>query len=296
MKKILLSFSALAAMLATTATFSACSSDDEQQSSATLSLNAVKGDYGFGTRSISYVDASDVTKGINTTWATSDKVAVYKSGWSSKIGDLSPIAEKTEGNKTKLDGNVASDGLNIGDRTELIMPRTTWSYTDQDGTIGTISSKFDYAIASAQVTFIDQNKKIYASDAIFKTQQAIVRYIFNYGSDNSKKFTSLTIVAESGKLVKTRSLDGSSVEYGGLEVKPSNATNIFDVALRNDNTDPDKYTLTVKDEQGKIYSSTSTKPHSYAWGKFIIHEVNVAFVDDTHTERDTYQYQGTEEW
>ena len=295
MKRLLLSFSVLAAMLATTATFSACSSDDEQQS-ATLALNAVKGDYGFGTRAISYVNASDVTKGIKTTWAPTDKVAVYKSGWSSKIGDLSPIADKTDGNKTKLDGNVASDGLNIGDRTELIMPRTTWSYTDQDGTIETISSTFDYAIASAQVTFIDKDKKIYASDAMFKTQQAIVRYIFNYGVDNSKKFTSLTIVAESGKLVKSRSLDGSSVEYGGLEIKPCNATNIFDVALRNDNTDADKYTLTVKDEEGKIYSSTSTKPHSYAWGKFIIHEVNVAFVDDTHTERDTYQYQGTEEW
>lgn len=294
MKKILLSISALATMLATTATFSACSSDDEQQS-ATLALNAVKGDYGFGTRSISYVDPNNVTKGINTTWATSDKVAVYKSGWSSKIGDLSPMDGKTDGNKTKLDGNVASDGLNIGDRTELIMPRTTWSYTDQDGTIETISSTFDYAIASAQVTFIDQNKKIYASDAIFKTQQAIVRYIIKYGSE-TKKFTSLTIVAQSGKLVKSRTLDGSSVEYGGLEIKPSSATNIFDVALRNDNTDADKYTLTVKDEEGKIYSSTSTQSHSYAWGKFIIHEVNVAFVDDTHTERDTYQYQGTETW
>lgn len=294
MKKILLSISALATMLATTATFSACSSDDEQQS-ATLALNAVKGDYGFGTRSISYVDPNNVAKGINTTWATSDKVAVYKSGWSSKIGDLSPMDGKTDGNKTKLDGNVASDGLNIGDRTELIMPRTTWSYTDQDGTIETISSTFDYAIASAQVTFIDQNKKIYASDAIFKTQQAIVRYIIKYGSE-TKKFTSLTIVAQSGKLVKSRTLDGSSVEYGGLEIKPSSATNIFDVALRNDNTDADKYTLTVKDEEGKIYSSTSTQSHSYAWGKFIIHEVNVAFVDDTHTERDTYQYQGTETW
>ena len=293
MKKFLLSFSALAAMLATTATFSACSSDDEQQS-ATLALNAVKGDYGFGTRAISYVDASDVTKGITTTWKTTDKVAVYKEGWAAKIGDLTPISDSQD-NTTKLDGNVSSSGMNIGDRTELIMPRTTWSYADQDGTIETISSTFDYAIASAQVTFIDQNKKIYASDAMFKTQQAIVRYIIKYGSE-TKKFTSLTIVAESGKLVKSRSLDGSSVEYGGLEIKPSSATNIFDVALRNDNTAADKYTLTVKDEEGKIYSSTSTQSHSYAWGKFIIHEVNVAFVDDTHTERDTYQYQGTETW
>ena len=297
MKKNLLCFSTMAAMLAMATTFCACSSDDEQSATASLTLNASKGEYGSGTRSISYVD-NDPTKGITTTWDASDKVAVYKSGWTSKIGDLSPMADKTEGNKTKLDGNVSSDGLNIGDRTELIMPRTTWSYTDQDGTIGTISSKYDYAIASAQVTFIDQKKKIYASDAVFKTQQAIVRYNIKYAG-SPLDVSSMTIVAESGKLVKSRSLDGSSVEYGGLEIKPSSPTSVFDVAIRNDNTGGDKYTLTVKvttTDGDKIYSSTSTKAHTYAWGKFIIHNVDVNFVDDTHTERDTYQYQGTEDW
>ena len=272
----------------------ACSSDDEQQYTASLTLNVSKANYDYGTRSIAYVDPNDPTKGINTTWATTDKVAVYNSGWANKIGDLSPMADKTDGNKTKLDGNVSSEGLNIGDRTELIMPRTTWSYADQDGTIATISSKYDYAIASAQVTFIDQNKKIYASDALFKTQQAIVRYIIKNGND-ALNVSSMTIVAESGKLVKSRSLDGSSVEYGGLEIKPSSATNVLDVAIRNDNTEADKYTLTVKADD-KIYSSTSKNAHTYTWGKFIIHEVDVNYVDDTHTERDTYQYQGTEEW
>ena len=105
----------------------------------------------------------------------------------------------------------------------------------------------------------------------------------------------MTIVAESGKLVKSRSLDGLTVEYGGLEIKPTSATNVLDVAIRNDNTGADTYTLTVKADD-KLYSSTSSKPHTYAWGKFIIHEVDVNFVDDTHTERDTYQYQGTEVW
>lgn len=273
----------------------ACSSDDEEQGSkATLSLTATKNNYGFGTRAISYVNPSDPTKGINTTWSTSDKVAVYSSGWGGKIGDLSPMEGKTEGNKTKLDGNVSPDGLKIGDRTELIFPRTTWSYADQDGTLATISSKYDYAIASALVTFIDQNKKIYASDALFKTQQAIVRYIIKNGNSNLN-VTSMTIVAESGKLVKSRSLDGLTVEYGGLEIKPTSATNVLDVAIRNDNTGADTYTLTVKADD-KLYSSTSSKPHTYAWGKFIIHEVDVNFVDDTHTERDTYKYQGTEVW
>ena len=273
----------------------ACSSDDEEQGSkATLSLTATKNNYGFGPRAISYVNPSDPTKGITKTWATTDKVAVYSSGWAGKIGDLSPMEGKTEGNKTKLDGNVSPDNLKIGERTELIFPRTTWSYADQDGTLATISSKYDYAIASAQVTFIDQNNKIYASDAKFVTQQAIVRYIITEGS-RPLNVNSMTIVAASGKLVKSRTLDGTSVEYGGLEIKPASATNVLDVAIRNDFKEGDKYTLTVK-EGDKIYSSTSKNAHTYAWGKFIIHEVDVTFVDDTHTERDTYQYQGIEEW
>lgn len=272
----------------------ACSSDDEQKSTATLTLAATKKNYDSGTRAISYVNPSDPTKGITTTWATTDKVAVYSSGWAGKIGDLSPMDGKTEGNKTKLDGNVSPDNLKIGERTELIFPRTTWSYADQDGTLATISSKYDYAIASAQVTFIDQNNKIYASDAMFVTQQAIVRYIITDGG-SPLNVNSMTIVAASGKLVKSRTLDGTSVEYGGLEIKPASATNVLDVAIRNDFKEGDKYTLTVK-AGDKIYSSTSKNAHTYAWGKFIIHEVDVNFVDDTHTERDTYQYQGIEEW
>lgn len=273
----------------------ACSSDDEQKSTATLTLAVTKKNYDSGTRAISYVNPSDPTKGITTTWATTDKVAVYSSGWAGKIGDLSPMEGKTEGNKTKLDGNVSPDNLTIGERTELIFPRTTWSYADQDGTLATISSKYDYAIASAQVTFIDQNNKIYASDALFKTQQAIVRYIIKQGG-TELPVVSMTIVAANGKLVKSRSLDGTSVEYGGLEIKPASATNVLDVAIRNDNEEADTYTLTVKTSDNKIYSSTSPNKHTYAWGKFIIHEVDVTFVDDTHTERDTYQYQGIETW
>lgn len=268
----------------------ACSSDDEQNSTATLTLTAVKGNYNGSTRALSY----DATKGIVTTWATTDKVAIYNSGWASKIGDLSPMAD-SQNHITKLDGNVSSAGLKIGDRTELIMPRTTWSYDGQDGTLATISSTYDYAIASAQVTFIDQNKKLFASDALFKTQQAIVRYIIKQGG-TELPVVSMTIVAASGKLVKSRSLDGTSVEYGGIEVTPASATNVLDVAIRNDNEEADTYTLTVKTSDNKIYSSTSPNKHTYAWGKFIIHEVDVTFVDDTHTERDTYQYQGIEEW
>ena len=286
MKKILLSFSALAAMLATTTTFSACSSDDEQQSSATLSLNAVKGEYGsLLTRAISL----DNDGKLKTYWKTTDKVAVYKEGWTSKIGDLAPIRD-SEDNTTKLDGNVSSSGMSVGDKMELIMPRISWDYTGQDGTLETISSTYDYAIANAQINFFDQNNKIYASDAIFKTQQAIVKFTLVDSSNQPLNVKSLAIVADGGKLLQSRDLDGSNAKYGGIEINVNTAKNVFYVAIRNEQQGADYYTLTVKSGDA-IYSSKSPHAQTYSYGSYITHTVMLTAVDNTHTERDSYQSQ-----
>ena len=286
MKKFLLSFSALAAMLATTTTFSACSSDDEQQSSATLSLNAVKGEYGsLLTRAISL----DNDGKLKTYWKTTDKVAVYKEGWTSKIGDLAPIRD-SEDNTTKLDGNVSSSGMSVGDKMELIMPRISWDYTGQDGTLETISSTYDYAIANAQINFFDQNNKIYASDAIFKTQQAIVKFTLVDSSNQPLNVKSLAIVADGGKLLQSRDLDGSNAKYGGIEINVNTAKNVFYVAIRNEQQGADYYTLTVKSDDA-IYSSKSPHAQTYSYGSYITHTVMLTAVDNTHTERDSYQSQ-----
>ena len=297
MKKILLSFSALIAMLATTATFSACSSDDEQQSTATMIINASKGEYRSGTRTISL----DGNKAIVTTWKTTDNVFVFKEGWTSQIGTLKPNADSNN-NITKLTGDISSNGLNVGDNLEFIMPRNTWDYTGQDGTIGTISSNYDYGIARVQVTFFDQNNKVYGTTAEFKTQQAIVKYKLYYMDDANKKelnATSLTIVSEQGKLVRSRSLDGKDVVYGGLEVTPASPTNVFYVALRNDYDQPEKFTLTAKvvnNNATTIYTSASTSAHQYPFTSYKSHEVVMSLYDDTYTERDTYQGKVEETW
>ena len=75
MKKILLSISAVTAMIAMTATFSACSSDDEQQPTTFhLSINASRGDYGgednSSTRAIALSNDKDK---IITSWITTDE-------------------------------------------------------------------------------------------------------------------------------------------------------------------------------------------------------------------------------
>jgi len=296
MKKILLSISALATMLATTATFSACSSDDEQQSStATLIINASKGDYGSGSGTRAIVLDNDA---IVTKWSKGDNVYAYKEGWSALIGTLNP-KENSSNNNTKLDGNIAKGNLKVGDNLEFITPRNTWDYSGQDGTIPTISSKYDYATARVQVTFFDQNDKVYGTTAKFATQQAIVKYNLYYMDGQTQRplnATSLSIVAESGKLVKSRSLDGKDVVYGGLEITPTDATNVFYVALRNENADKDKYTLTAKVGDGTIYTSTSPNYHTYPYTSYYNHNVIMSVYDDTHTERDVYQSKVDETW
>ena len=294
MKKILFSISAVAAVIAMTATFSACSSDDEQSSTATLTVNASRGNYGDGTRAVS-IDSQ--TGGPVTNWKKSDKVVVYKAGWTEQIGNLSPMADSNN-NITKLDGSIKSTGLNVGDRMEFVMPRATWDYTGQDGTIETISSTYDYGIANVQITFFDASNKVYGSDAKFETQQAIIKYTLVDASNNPIKATSLTIVSEGGKIVKSRSLDGKTVDYGGLEITPKGNTNVYYVALRNDLGEKDKYTITAKVVNGStttIYTSTSSE-HKYELGDFIRHTIKMGVFDDTHTERDTYSDKGEVTW
>lgn len=291
MKKILSSIPAVVAMMTMTTVFTACSSDDEGPSSPTLTIAAARSDYNVSnTRAIT----ADGDK-IVTSWKTTDKVVVFKEGWTKEIGNLSPMAD-SQNNVTKLDGSIQSGDLNVGDKMEFIMPRSKWEYTGQDGTIETISSTYDYAIANVQITFFDQNNKVYGSDAYFKTQQAIVRYKLVDGSGNPLKAKSLTIVSEKGQLVKSRSLDGKTVEHGGLEITPKNAnTNVYYVAICDESGGADKYTITAKVDD-EVYTSTSTRAQEYKKGDYVRHTVTMSIFDDTHTERDVYEDKGDVTW
>jgi hypothetical protein len=296
MKKILLSISAVTAMIAMTATFSACSSDDEQSSTATLTINATRGDYGGGTRALSI----ETDGKIKTYWKTTDKVSVYKTGWEgSPLGVIKPITD-SDNNITKLDGDVQSNDVNVGDRLELIMPRTDWAYTGQDGTLTTIVSNFDYNIASATINYFGQNRKIFASNAFFEPQQAIVKYKLVRENGSPLKVKTLTIISQEGKIVQSRDLKGENIKYGGLQVTAGNVTDEFTVAIRNDKTDGDKYTLTAQiedgDEAGALYSSTSTNTQYYTWGYYITHTVTMSLYDNTYTQRTNYSSHLDVEW
>ena len=305
MKKILLSISAVVAMMALTATFSACSSDDDGQKSSTrgtLILDADKYNYvdseESGTRAISVT--GDVLK---TFWKTTDLVTIYKNNWQNKIGELHPKTD-TEGTdtptKTKLDGtNFITDGLKEGDALNLIYPRATWDYTGQDGTWQTISTMYDYATANVSVVYIDAsaNNKVYGTTALFgKAQQAIARFTLLDSNGTAFNTTELTITTAGNQLVKKCSLNGTATDKGGaLVIKLKETGNVFYVAIRNDNEGADQYTLTAKDNQGNVYSYTRSDV-TLGKGTFKKYKVTMRLQDDTYTQRDAYTDGGEEVW
>lgn len=295
----------MAAMIAMTATFSACSSDDEQQKEVTygtLILDGVKSNYAdseeIGTRAISVT--GDV---LRTFWKTTDLVTVYKNNWQNKIGELHPKSDTDETStptKTKLDGtNFITDGLKEGDALNLIYPRATWDYTGQDGTSDAISTKYDYATADVSVVYIDANanNKVYGTTALFgKAQQAIARFTLLDNGGTAFNTTELTITTAGNQLVKKCSLNGTATDKGGaLVIKPSAATNVFYVAIRNDNEGADQYTLTAKGSDGKVYSYTRSDV-TLNKGTFKKYKVKMKLQDDTYTERDAYLDGGEEIW
>lgn len=307
MKKILLSFSALAAMLATIATFSACSSDDEQQEPTTrslLTLNADKSNYfdagESGTRALSLSDDKNT---ITTSWVATEVVTVYKDNWKTKIGELNPKPDKVPASsspqRTKLEGFITYNNLKAGDALNLIFPRPDWSYTGQKGTIEDISSNFDYITTTISVVYIDptnQDNPVYSTTALFgKAHQSIVRFTLLKPDGGDLEVQELSITTAGNQLVKKCSLDGTATDKGGaLVITSTTATNVFYVAIRNDNEGADEYTLTVKDSAGKIYTYTKSGVN-FERGNYKKVKVTMGFHDNTYTERDAYYNEDGEE-
>ena len=294
MKKLFTNISVLTAVFALSTAVSSCSSHDEDSGVfVPLSLEATKTEYNLSnqTRTV-----TEVNNSLVSTWKTTEKVTVYKKGWSSQIGEISPKQDSNNA-RTKLDGTVNSSGMKVGDKMDLITPRTDWSYTDQNGTLEKISSDYDYATAEAQVIYLDaeNNNQLYGSNAIFNPQQTIIKFVLKNDDGSAVlKVPSLTIVSGAGKIVQSRSLDGSTKNYGGLVVTPSAATNIYYVALCNDQEGADSYTLTAR-ANNTVYCYTKENV-TFKKGEFWIINVHMKDMNNTYSERTGYENKGETTW
>ena len=208
MKKIMTNIRTLAALLIASATFAACSSDDniidEQPASQqvyTLSVSATKGGDEALTRALS-LDG----KTLNATWAQNEEVTVYNK--TKKVPLDGTLKAQSDGSSTTLKGSLTGT-IENGD--ELILRFNSANYASQSGTLDYIAANCDFAEASITVSSVDGENNVIptTSTASFVNQQAIVKFILKDQDNNDLNVSNLTISAGSNRLVSAGGLRGS---------------------------------------------------------------------------------------
>ena len=199
MKKNILS---LAALLIASATFVACSSDDniinEQPTKAqtyTMTINASKGD-GATTRALS-IDDSGAKNVLNATWATTENIYVKK-GETWATGSLQPDAD---GTTATLKGELSGITIAKDDVLTLQFPKNgDISYVGQVGTLEDIAANFDYATATVTVADVSATGNIIPTEATttFANQQAIVKFTLIDKADGLTPLSATQLVVNDG--------------------------------------------------------------------------------------------------
>lgn len=234
------------------------------------------------------------TKALNLTgdylssyWKISEKVYVYH-------GSATPLAELTVAPgvgerpaSATLSGEVT--GLNSGDQLTLMIPRSTWDYTGQSGTLtgtGSIEEKYDYALATVHFNYYQ------TAAANFLNQQSIYRFSFTTGS-GSLDPQDFTVSAAGGKLVQSMSYEGSAwtPAYGSLTVTPASAPgdHNYYVSLRNESIADDTYSFVITGTDHALYLAAKTISASVldAPGRFVSAGITASRPDFAPAETST---------
>ena len=212
MKKILSDIRTLAALLMASATFVACSSEDnitdEQpvqptEHVYTMTVSAQKGGNAADSRSattralsLGGVD----NKTLNATWAEGERVTVYNV---TRGADLEGYLEaQSDGASTTLKGTLTGT-IETGDR--LTLKFLSPAYNTQDGTLTgsatSIDKVCDYAEATVTVASVAGGNITTTTGANFTNQQAIVKFTLKDQDGNDLNVSNLTISAASKRLV-----------------------------------------------------------------------------------------------
>lgn len=203
---------------------------------------------------------------LNTYWKNTEKVKVYKDGTLLGTLDVAPAAGEKP-TKATLSGPIATAGLTAGNLLTLRIPLESWDYTGQVGTLSSIETTYDYAIATVTVATVDDvfHAVTTTGSANFQNQQSIYRFGFKTGG-NYFDPKSFTVSAAGGKLVRSMSWNGSvwMPAYGDLTVAPESPAgdHFYYVSLRNDQTTDDVYSFTITGSDDVLYMATKTIPAS----------------------------------
>ena len=186
---------------------------------------------------------------LNAYWQTTDNIYVFNKGWSDQYGGS--LRPKSEEITTQLKGTITGF-VNVGDSLKLLYPRSVWSYTGQNGTIGYIADNYDYATAGVKVTEVGTS--LAASSATFRNEQAVVKFTLQKEDGSALGVNRLVVSDMTGKLVQSisngvRTCGDVEVDVdggGGLDV------GVVYVALKDVNNSYLRLTATGTD--GKVYT------------------------------------------
>lgn len=194
---------------------------------------------------------------LNTYWKGTETVQVYHDG--SHLGTLT--VTPGEGEKPKqatLSGYIGTEGLSFPVLLTLRLPRESWSYTGQAGTLASIENSYDYATAS-----VGFNGSEITDNAHFTNVQSIYRFGFKLGEDYLDP-RSFTVEAAGGKLVQGLSYEGGVwvPSYGSLTVTPAAAPedHFYYVSLRNEFTAVDTYSFVIVGQDDALYTASKEIP------------------------------------
>ena len=208
---------------------------------------------------------------LNSYWLSTDKVAVYKGG--QKVGTLDVYPDAGEKpSRATLNGNITAD-LAVDDELSLLIPRESWDYGNQDGTLESVAADYDYATATVTVKNIEDDSVI-LSGAEFDKGQSVYRFGFKEGGSYIY-LKDFIIRAANGLLVSSRAFNGSAWEStpGPVSVTPASdpADHLYYVSIRNESTEADTYRFLMTGSNDALYVSSKAIPADVldGPGKFI---------------------------
>ena len=229
-----------------------------------------------GTRALGAGSDVNGEAGVIATWSSGDAVSVWKGD--SKVGTLTAVPQ-SDAHYAVLEGTIVGN-FKVGDKLTLhyeVPDDRVLNYNGQCGTLDNIGKHYDFASAIVTVNTIatatgdNDLNTLGTGDATFINQQAICRFTFKKDGQplNVEK---LTIFSACGGI---QGADHDEYGRGYVTVKPSTATDVIYVAMRNGFESPDIYTFAIKTSSGDYYyKQTATDANGSPTGAVAIENGN----------------------
>ena len=243
--------------------------EEQNEKTWTLSLQADKAT-DAQTKALDLTTNQETKDMITASWsAADDHVYVYKSN-GTLLGGVLNVTEGDGTANATLSGEITGD-LDGVDQLKLVFPRTEWDYSTQYGLLkddeNSIESKFDYALATVDVT--EDNGKLTASAASFVNQQSIYRFSFKFGGlDINTK--NVVLSSSTNKIVATYNPFSSEKTYSPITLAMATATTepVY-AAIKHDGDADDTFSFTVIDNEGVTYMGEKAIPSATFSNSFV---------------------------